>query len=113
MLRPDGENRPFRLLAMSWPSLSWVGTIEKTTSTVAKLKAALQHRATSGRVTMSDQATALASVDFDKARFAATLKTRALPPYGSGQCAKYVRIALEAAGMATGPNPRLAKDYGP
>jgi hypothetical protein len=87
--------------------------MEKATSTIAKLTADLQHHATSGRVVMSDQATALASVDFDKARFAATLKTRALPPYGSGQCAKYVRIALEAAGMATGPNPRLAKDYGP
>jgi hypothetical protein len=62
---------------------------------------------------MSDQAAVLATVDFDKAQFAKTLKKRALPPFGNGQCAKYVRIALETAGMATGANPRSAKDYGP
>lgn len=53
------------------------------------------------------------AVSFDKATFAKRLSDDALPPYGKGLCATYVRKALEAAGMPTGGRPASAKDYGP
>jgi hypothetical protein len=50
---------------------------------------------------------------FDKAAFATALSDNALPPFGQGKCAKFVRLALEAAGMNTAGHPISAKDWGP
>jgi hypothetical protein len=53
------------------------------------------------------------NVLFDKQKFATHLRDNALPPYGIGKCATYVREALEAAGQKTVGHPLSAKDYGP
>lgn len=50
---------------------------------------------------------------FNKTIFASTLKTRALPAFGAGKCASYVRQAMIAAGLDTKDAPFAAKDYGP
>ncbi|HEY1930491.1 MAG TPA: hypothetical protein VGG99_00620 [Acetobacteraceae bacterium] len=50
---------------------------------------------------------------FDKQKFAAALDDNALPPFGRGVCATYVRKALEAAGLNTAGHPFYAKDWGP
>lgn len=50
---------------------------------------------------------------FDKDKFAKHLTDNALPGFGAGQCAKYVRQAMVAAGLNTVGNPLSAKDYGP
>jgi hypothetical protein len=50
---------------------------------------------------------------FDKDKFAKHLEASALPGFGAGQCAKYVREAMVAAGLNTAGNPISAKDYGP
>jgi hypothetical protein len=50
---------------------------------------------------------------FDKTKFGATLTAKALPPFGIGKCATYVREAMEAAGLNTTGHPGLAKDWGP
>ena len=50
---------------------------------------------------------------FDKTKFASHLESNALPAYGAGKCAKYVREALVAGGLNTTGNPLSAKDYGP
>lgn len=50
---------------------------------------------------------------FDKQAFAAALAHNALPPFGQGLCATYVRRAIEAAGLDTTGHPRFAKDWGP
>lgn len=50
---------------------------------------------------------------FDKAKFGKYLRENALPPYGSGKCATYVRKALEHSGLPTAGHPVSAKDYGP
>ena len=50
---------------------------------------------------------------FDKQKFAHALRTNALPPFGIGKCATYVRLALEAAGLSTDPHPPYAKEWGP
>nr|WP_031946445.1 peptidoglycan amidohydrolase family protein [Acinetobacter lactucae] len=44
--------------------------------------------------------------------FASTLRNRA-EPRSQGKCAKYVRIALEAAGANTTGHPIAASDWGP
>jgi hypothetical protein len=49
----------------------------------------------------------------DSQKFAAALKTNALPPFGQGRCARFVRLALEAAGADTTGHPVDAKDWGP
>jgi hypothetical protein len=50
---------------------------------------------------------------FDKNKAAQSAKTNALPPFGTGRCATYVRNALEAGGLNTSGHPALAKDWGP
>jgi len=50
---------------------------------------------------------------FDKAKFAGWLERNALPPFGAGYCAKYVRLALQEGGCDTVGHPELAKDWGP
>ena len=50
---------------------------------------------------------------FDKQKFAAALVENALPPFGRGVCATYVRKALETAGLNTAGHPVDAKDWGP
>ena len=45
--------------------------------------------------------------------FVLQLRKQALPPYGNRQCAKFVRLALEAGGANTFGHPRDAKDWGP
>lgn len=50
---------------------------------------------------------------FDKAKFGQHLRDNALPPFGKGHCAEFVRKAMEAAGMNTGGRPLFAKNYGP
>ncbi len=50
---------------------------------------------------------------FDKDKFAKALKDNALPPFGQGKCARFVRLALEAAGGNTAGHPISAKDWGP
>jgi hypothetical protein len=50
---------------------------------------------------------------FDKDAFAKHLRAHALPGFGSGHCATYVRQAMEAGGLSTVGRPRDAKDYGP
>jgi hypothetical protein len=50
---------------------------------------------------------------FDKQMFATSLGQNALPPFGDGKCAHFVREALEAAGADTTGNPVSAKDWGP
>lgn len=50
---------------------------------------------------------------FDAALFVQHLRDNALPPYGVGRCATYVREAMETAGLSAVSRPRLAKDYGP
>ncbi|MGN3974750.1 hypothetical protein [Tsuneonella sp. SYSU-LHT278] len=50
---------------------------------------------------------------FDKNKFARHLEDNALPGFGAGKCAKYVREALVAGGLNTAGNPLSAKDYGP
>jgi hypothetical protein len=49
----------------------------------------------------------------DKQKFSAALKTNALPPFGQGKCARFVRLALEAAGADTTGHPVNAKEWGP
>jgi hypothetical protein len=49
---------------------------------------------------------------FDKQKFGKHLRDNALPPYGKGRCAEYVRKAMEAAGLQTGGRPNWAKNYG-
>jgi hypothetical protein len=51
--------------------------------------------------------------NLDKQKFAAALKANALPPFGQGKCARYVRLALEAAGANTAGHPIDAKGWGP
>ena len=48
---------------------------------------------------------------FDRNKFSDDLQANALPPYGAGLCATYVRQALVAAGLNTVGNPLSAKDY--
>ena len=50
---------------------------------------------------------------FDKDKAAKWIDDNALPPFGSGHCAKWVRQALEAGGLDTKGHPRDAKDWGP
>ena len=50
---------------------------------------------------------------FDTEAFATALRKNALPPFGAGKCARFVRLAIEAAGMKTDPHPGSAKDWGP
>lgn len=50
---------------------------------------------------------------FDKQVFATSLRQNALPPFGDGKCAHFVREALEAAGADTTGHPVSAKDWGP
>jgi type VI secretion system secreted protein VgrG len=50
---------------------------------------------------------------FDKDKFASALNANALPPFGQGKCAAFVRMALEAAGLDTSGHPISAKDWGP
>jgi len=50
---------------------------------------------------------------FDQNKFADWLQTNKVGPYGIGQCATYVRKALEAAGCNTSGHPSAAKDWGP
>ena len=50
---------------------------------------------------------------FDKDKFAGWLQANKVPPYGVGQCAAYVRKALEAAGCDTSGHPVAAQDWGP
>lgn len=45
--------------------------------------------------------------------FATWLRGHALPPYGQGKCAKFVRLALEHGGAHTAGHPYHAKDWGP
>ena len=53
----------------------------------------------------------MAAIDIEK--FVQKLRTQALPPFGQGRCARYVRMALEAAGAQTAGHPVHAKDWGP
>ncbi len=48
-----------------------------------------------------------------KMLFAKSLRDNALPPFGKGLCATYVRKALEAAGGDTTGHPVNARDWGP
>ena len=50
---------------------------------------------------------------FVKAAFAKALADNALPPFGQGKCARFVRIALEAGGLNSAGHPVSAKDWGP
>ena len=50
---------------------------------------------------------------FDKDKFSSALNANALPPFGQGKCAAYVRMALEAAGLDSSGHPISAKDWGP
>lgn len=50
--------------------------------------------------------------DFDKTKAAEFIRSHALPPYGNGVCATYVRKALEAGGLNSAGHPILAKDWG-
>jgi len=50
---------------------------------------------------------------FDKNKAAQTATAGALPPFGIGKCAEYVRQALEAGGLNTAGHPSPAKDWGP
>jgi hypothetical protein len=50
---------------------------------------------------------------FDKNKAAEYVRVNALPPYGNGKCAPYVRKALEAGGLNTTGHPIFAKDWGP
>ena len=50
---------------------------------------------------------------FDKEKFTTSLRVNALPPFGEGKCARFVREALEAAGADTTAHPVDAKDWGP
>ena len=50
---------------------------------------------------------------FDKDKFAAHLDSQAPGTTSSYHCAKYVREALQAAGIDTQHHPIPAKDYGP
>lgn len=49
--------------------------------------------------------------DIDKA--VKWIDDNALPPFGSGHCATWVRKALEAGGLDTTGHPEYAKDWGP
>jgi hypothetical protein len=49
----------------------------------------------------------------DIEKFVKHLKDNALPGFGQGKCAKFVRKALEAGGAYVTPNTQSAKDYGP
>lgn len=53
----------------------------------------------------------MARIDIDK--FITRLRRDALPPYGVGHCAKFVRLALEHGGAVTTGRPVDAKDWGP
>ena len=53
----------------------------------------------------------MSQLDIEK--FVGKLRSDALPPYGSGRCAKFVRLALEHGGAVTAGHPRDAKDWGP
>jgi hypothetical protein len=48
----------------------------------------------------------------DKGTFAIWLRENALPPFGAGKCARFVREALEAAGADTTGHPVDAKNWG-
>lgn len=51
---------------------------------------------------------------FNIGTFATALRDRAHKVgFGNGECAKYVRIALEAGGADTSGHPAVAKEYGP
>src|SRR5260221_2252913 len=50
---------------------------------------------------------------FDKETFATSLRDNALPDFGEGKCARFVREALEAAEANTIGHPVDAKDWGP
>jgi hypothetical protein len=53
-------------------------------------------------------------MSFDTEKFATYLRTHAKPHSATkGDCAKWVRLALEAAGADTRGHPASAKDYGP
>ncbi len=53
----------------------------------------------------------MAQLDID--RFIVQLQAQALPPFGQGRCARFVRLALEAGGGLTAGHPVHAKDWGP
>ncbi len=53
----------------------------------------------------------MARIDIEK--FVAQLRRDALPPYGLGRCAKFVRLALEHGGAVTAGHPVDAKEWGP
>jgi hypothetical protein len=46
-------------------------------------------------------------------KFVQFLRSKALPPFGKGKCAMYVRLALEEGGANTTGHPVYAKLYGP
>jgi hypothetical protein len=50
---------------------------------------------------------------FDKNKAAQYIRANALPPFGNGHCAPYVRKSLEAGGLNTAGHPVPAKDWGP
>jgi hypothetical protein len=49
---------------------------------------------------------------FDVKKFTTHLRSNAVGGFGKGQCAKYVRLALEVGGANTAAHPRDAKDWG-
>ncbi len=55
--------------------------------------------------------------DFDGAKFGQWLRANVAPPatypFGNGQCALHVRLALAAAGLVPATHPADAKDWGP
>jgi hypothetical protein len=50
---------------------------------------------------------------FDVDKFGKHLQVNALPPFGQGKCARFVRLALEAGGAQIAGHPASAKDWGP
>jgi hypothetical protein len=50
---------------------------------------------------------------FDKTKAVKFADDNALPVFGKGHCAKYVREALEAGGLNTSGHPVYAKNWGP
>jgi hypothetical protein len=55
--------------------------------------------------------TVMARIDIEK--FVSQLRRDALPPYGLGRRAKFVRLALEHGGAVMAGHPVDAKDWGP
>jgi hypothetical protein len=47
---------------------------------------------------------------FDVDKFVKHLQANALPPFGQGKCARFVRLALEAGGARIAGQPESAKD---